>query len=103
MRPHCCEDMRREAERGCDQHSDRFDCPDCLIHYEPRFQEYGMIIHDGGTASCRIRFCPWCGARLPDSLRNKWFEEMQRRGIDPAEGEVPEEFRSAAWWSGDSE
>lgn len=25
----------------------------------------GLMIHDGGTASIRIHFCPWCGIRLP--------------------------------------
>ena len=98
LAPYCCEDMRREAERVCDKHPDRYDCPDCLIHYAPRFREYGLIIHDGGTASSRIRFCPWCGTRLPESLRDEWFAEMERRGINPWESEVPEEFRSAAWW-----
>ena len=65
MERHCCEDMRSEVERHCDQHPDRFDCPDCLIHYSPRLRAYGLIVHDGGSSTIRIRFCPWCGARLP--------------------------------------
>jgi uncharacterized protein DUF6980 len=99
LKQHCCEDMLREATRECDTHLNRYDCPDCLIHYSPKFREYGLIIHDGGTASLRIRFCPWCGARLPESLRDEWFAEMERRGLDPAgESEMPAEFQSAAWW-----
>jgi hypothetical protein len=66
MREHCCEDMRREAERVCEQHPDCFSCPDCVVHYSPRTGGYGVIIHDGGTATVRIRYCPWCGARLPE-------------------------------------
>jgi len=50
MDEHCCEDMRREAARVCEQHADRFDCPDCLVHYSPKFREYGLIIHDAGTS-----------------------------------------------------
>jgi hypothetical protein len=100
MVSHCCEEMRQQAERVCDQHLDRFECADCVIDYSPTFREYGLIIHDGGTSSYRISFCPWCGVRLPESLRNRWFEEMERRGIDPWEDEVPEEFQSAAWWAG---
>ena len=69
MEPHCCEAMGRAVEFACDQHSDRFDCPDCLIHYSPEFREYGLIIRDGGSSSVVIRFCPWCGSALPDSLR----------------------------------
>jgi hypothetical protein len=68
---HCCEVMRREVERVCDQHPDRFNCPDCLVHYSPRFREYGLIVHDGGSSTCLIRFCPWCGAQLPESLRDQ--------------------------------
>lgn len=98
LNPHCCEDMLREAARVCDKHPNRYDCPDCLIHYSPQFREYGLIIHDGASASSRIRFCPWCGAQLPESLRDEWFAEMERRGIDPSEGEIPAEYQSSAWW-----
>jgi hypothetical protein len=28
-----------------------------------------LIVHDGGRSVIRIRFCPWCGTRLPDTLR----------------------------------
>lgn len=69
MDGHCCDDMRREVGRVCDQHPDRFDCPDCLIHYSLPYREYGLIVHDGGSAVIRIRFCPWCGEKLPESLR----------------------------------
>jgi ribosomal protein S27AE len=67
----CCEDMRRQVERVCDIHTDRWDCPDCLVSYWPQFGEYGLMIHDGGTSSVLIRFCPWCGAKLPDSTRSE--------------------------------
>src|SRR5436309_1387519 len=35
--------MRRQVEWVCDQHSDPFDCPDCLIYYLPRHREYWLI------------------------------------------------------------
>ena len=100
MEANCCEDMQREAGRVCDQHPDRFDCPDCLIHYSPKFREYGLILHNGGSSSMGIRFCPWCGAQLAVSLRDRWFEELAARGIDPGESEVPAAFLSSAWWAG---
>ena len=43
------------------KHPDRFDCPHALIDYNP-FREYGLIVHDGGTAVAVIDYCPWCGA-----------------------------------------
>jgi hypothetical protein len=102
MNTHCCEDMRREVERVCEQHPDRFDCPDCLVQYSPQFREYGLIVHDGGTAVCSISFCPWCGTKLPESLRDRWFEELQAMGLDPSEDEIPEAYKSAVWWQNDS-
>lgn len=70
MPDHCCEDMRREVERTCESHPVRFECPDCLVHFSERLREYGLIVHDGGTSSIVILFCPWCGALLPVSLRD---------------------------------
>lgn len=66
---HCCDEMQRQAEYRCDQHPDPFDCPDNLIRFADRLDEYGIIIHDGGTSFSRISFCPWCGTRLPESKR----------------------------------
>jgi hypothetical protein len=88
--------MRRAAEQVCEQHPDGHDCPDCLVHYSPKFRKYGLIVHDGGSSSISIQFCPWCGVQLPKSIRDDWFAEMERRGIDPSKGEVPLEFQSSA-------
>lgn len=41
MEAHCCDDIRGEAERVCDRHPVRHDCPNALIGYSPRFPEYG--------------------------------------------------------------
>jgi hypothetical protein len=91
--------MRREAEFVCDQHPDRFDCPDTLLDYSPKLREYGLIVHDGGSSIREISFCPWCGARLPASLRDRWFEELERLGVDPGGEEIPEAYRSSDWWA----
>ena len=90
MNAHCCEDMRREVEQTDGNSATGF------VYYAPEFREYGLLTHDNGE-SC-FRFCPWCGALLPASLRGEWFAEMERLGIDPYENEAPAEFRSAAWW-----
>jgi hypothetical protein len=44
--------------------------------YEPEFDVYGLIVHDGGHSTIQIDFCPWCGARFPDSKRDRWFDEV---------------------------
>lgn len=64
MNQHCCVDMQRHVEGVCDDHPNRFDCPDCLVDYRENRHEYGLIVHDGGSSSIRIRYCPWCGSRL---------------------------------------
>ena len=65
MASHCCEMMRSNVESVCEQHPNRYDCPDCLIHYGARNRSYGIIIHDGGSSYIQISHCPWCGTKLP--------------------------------------
>ncbi|MGF9772950.1 hypothetical protein ABEX30_10920 [Priestia aryabhattai] len=64
MDKHCCEDMKYHANFNCDIHEDPFECPDKLILFNKRDNEYGLIIHDGGTSVIGILFCPWCGKKL---------------------------------------
>jgi len=92
----CCDEMRRQATSSCDQHADRFECPDNLVSFYPRFREYGLIVHDSGGSVCGIAFCPWCGTRLPESLRDRWFDELERRGIDNPE-DAPADMLTDTW------
>ena len=97
MTKHCCDVMARQANLRCDSHADPFDCPDALIGFTARFQEYGLIIHDGGTSSVGIAFCPWCGQPLPASQRDRWFEELESCGIDPWNDDIPDDFQDDRW------
>lgn len=67
MSRHCCERMNRDLGERCDQHPDRFDCADALIHYVEEAGIYGLIVHDGGSSYVRIAYCPWCGSPLGPS------------------------------------
>ena len=99
MPTHCCELMRQQVESRCDQHPNIFDCPDTLVFYSPRYSEYGLIVHDGGSSSISINYCPWCGAKLPESRRDQWFDKLESMGYsDPAEQTIPEEFLTDAWY-----
>ncbi|MEL4280489.1 MULTISPECIES: DUF6980 family protein [Shewanella] len=99
MNKHCCQDMQRAITLDCTQHKDIYSCPDVLVSYIPKFDEYGLIIHDGGSASTEINYCPWCGKKLPESKRDEWFEELEKLGFDePSEQEIPVEFNSDAWY-----
>ena len=73
MKMFCCESMNRATSLSCQVHTDKFECPDVLVSYLPKFDEYGLIIHDGGTSVIGIQFCPFCGSRLPDSKRDLWI------------------------------
>ncbi|WP_028413903.1 DUF6980 family protein [Bacillus sp. 278922_107] len=64
MKKHCCDYMNYHVNFTCDIHSDPFECPDNLILFDKMNKEYGLIIHDGGSSTIGISFCPWCGAEL---------------------------------------
>lgn len=49
MENHYCAKMAEAVTSRCDEHSDRFDCPDALVHYSPFSGANGLIIHNGGT------------------------------------------------------
>jgi Domain of unknown function (DUF6980) len=66
MTKHCCDQMTEAVNHRCAQHPDPFDCPDNLIHYSEMPSAYGIIIHDGGSSTLKIYYCPWCGAKLAD-------------------------------------
>jgi hypothetical protein len=51
----------------------------------------------GGRSASGIQFCPWCGARLPESERDRWFDELQRQGIDPWTDDIPAEYEDDRW------
>ena len=103
---HCCETMTAEMNWQCDMHASRYACVDALIGFTPRFQEYALIIHDGDpsvaddgspSGGVVISYCPWCGTRLPESQRDRWLQEMERRGIDPWTDAIPAEFQDDRW------
>jgi hypothetical protein len=71
--------MSEALKVNCDIHSNKFECPDTIISYTKKFNEYGIIIHDGGTSSIRIRYCPWCGTKLPESTRNAYFDKIEKK------------------------
>lgn len=73
---------------------------DALIAFVEKFNEYGIIVHDGGQSMVGIAYCPWCGSRLPDSERDRWFDELEGKGIDPVTGAIPPEYETAAWRTG---
>lgn len=64
MKEFCCEYMNYHANFRCDFHENPYACPDSMILFTEKSNDYGIIIHDGGSATITINFCPWCGATL---------------------------------------
>ena len=99
MSKHCCTQMDEALDFSCSQHASKYDCPDSLISYSECFDEYGLIIHDGGSSVINISYCPWCGKKLPDSKRDRWFDELESLGFDePSEQDIPENYKTNKWY-----
>lgn len=77
--------------------SEDFDNVDTPVYYVRKFNEYGLKILDDGSSYIITQFCPWCGEKLPESKRDQWFEEVERLGIDPWTGVVPEKYQTDEW------
>ncbi|AIL66129.1 hypothetical protein NOVO_09075 [Rickettsiales bacterium Ac37b] len=62
-----------------------------VIHYMDIFGENSVQI---------VNFCPWCGAKLPKSLRDEYFDIIyDELGMDDEfDPNLPEEFKSDEWW-----
>jgi len=70
-----------------------------IIKYVLKFDEYGVIINDGGSSYIIIKFCPWCGRKLPESKRNLWFDKLDELGYDdPVNQDIPNEFKTNKWY-----
>lgn len=84
---HCCSEMKR-----------RIDHPNVGVRFFEKVREYGVSLL-GSSGTVRIDFCPWCGLRLPTSLRDRRYEELLAMGIDdPLTQPVPPEFETSEWY-----
>lgn len=94
----CCESM----EYFCGPVTENAaDCSlsDAIMIYIDKFDEYGIIVHDGGESFIGIQYCPWCGKKLPDSKREEWFRQLEKLGFDsPLEEDIPEKYKTGVWY-----
>ena len=93
----CCEQMRQKMTRKFFD-ADGISRTDNPVYYNEVFDEYGLIIFDGGESYICIHFCPWCGKILPESKREKWFCELEQLGFhDPFSQKIPNHYLSKEW------
>ena len=87
MNVFCCKELDRVAFDG-----------ESAITYLPKIREFGVkLLRRKSSVFDRMRYCSFCGKKLPDSLRLKWFEILEKKGLEPDE-DLPEELRSDKWW-----
>lgn len=99
MSRYCCSKMERSIDIICKLHKNPFNCPDAVIWYDMKYDEYGLIIHDGGESYIEINYCPWCGNKLPESKRDLWFDTLEKLGFeDPIQQDIPIEFETDDWY-----
>ncbi len=90
---HCCNHMARTLSEK-----------KVYINYRPHFREY-FVNHKGSSSDGYVLwYCPWCGIKLPESLRDEWFDILEKEyGLDDPwsleqEKLVPKEFTTDEWW-----
>ena len=98
---YCCEMMKRNVFCECNENAG-----DKTIFYSKRFDEYMIPVSEDGLSGICIAYCPWCGQKLPESTRERWFEELDEIGIEFSlfdTEQVPPSYLSDDWWKHKSE
>lgn len=73
------------------------------LGYNPKSREFYLKYLNSKCSILLIKYCPWCGAKLPTSLRSKFFDVLEEEYAitDPFDPEqeplVPGEFNSDEW------
>jgi hypothetical protein len=62
---------------------------------------YGPAYESERYLEQQLRFCPFTGKALPGSLRNRFFDEIEKLGLVDGLADIeraPAEFQSETWW-----
>lgn len=77
------------------------------IEFIPRFREFGVYrgrseFTPPSDVLDVINFCPFTGRNLPHSLRDVYFNEIERLGFYSIDDKnLPRKYLSDIWWSSD--
>lgn len=95
---HCCKEMEKRRFTCLGKGSVSEAPENRLVLYVPPFQEYGLPINDGGSSFILIKYCLWCGTKLPKSKRNSWVSKMSKLGYtSPFSEDVPDIYLTEDW------
>lgn len=94
---HCCLDMAFAISRPLLTPQQG---PNRVVDYSGAWNEYRIPVPYDGYSSTVIRYCPWCGSRLPASKRDEWYRVLRGMGFSDPSGDdvIPPEFESDQWW-----
>ena len=77
----------------------------CTMVYIPWTREHGIrrlpvdrMMETQPIRMRKIDFCPFCGTKLPSSLKTEWQSRIAEAGYDPNDEDLPEDFLSDRWW-----
>ena len=91
---YCCEVMDDYIKNGND---------DSIICYDASTRLYTLKLIDTSHGTHQIiKYCPWCGKKLPRELDEEWGEILEKEyGIEEPGwngDKIPEEFKTDEWW-----
>ncbi len=82
-----------------------------MFAYLPYSREYGLRVLDLSKPVDRqpilirtMPYCPFCGRKHPEPLREAWEERMRAEGLDPKRpvwpnsDHLPKKLNSDQWW-----
>jgi hypothetical protein len=74
----------------------------CPVGYSKQWREYSIRDFKSTSVSLMM-FCPNCGTKLPSSLRDQWFDILEKEyglegPIEEDKKQIPKEFLTDDWW-----
>ena len=89
----CCKEIELFINDPCDP-----------IEYNPIFREYFIRLNNRSNI-ITLAYCPWCGGKLPVSLRGNYFDVLEKEykietnlGEYKERSDIPTDFRTDKWW-----
>lgn len=72
--------------------------PDLPLDYNEKVRELTIRFLDDGLSGMQLAYCPFCGAALPTSLRDEWFDRLDELDMEPGDPAIPAPLQSGEWW-----
>ena len=97
FKKHCCAEMTEQVNAIWPKAKNPLSgSTDQRIYWSPVFNEYGLICQPSAEI-LKIKFCPFCGKKLPKSRREKWFKQIKISGWENFDDPIPKSFLRHDW------